>query len=49
MVSSRAGFTGFIRDDHTPRVVDDTRWRHQDRAHETGYPRGPLAVVEWLA
>ena len=45
----RVGFTGFILDDHTPRVVDDTLWCHRGRAHETGYLQGLLAAVERLA
>ncbi|MEZ4562295.1 MAG: mannonate dehydratase [Thermomicrobiales bacterium] len=45
----RTGFTGFILDDHTPRVVDDTLWCHRGRAHETGYLQGLLAAIERLA
>jgi mannonate dehydratase len=45
----RVGFAGFILDDHTPRIVDDTLWCHRGRAHETGYLQGLLAAVEQLA
>lgn len=45
----RAGFTVFILDDHAPRVVDDTLWRHRCRAHETGCLQELLAAVEPLA
>jgi mannonate dehydratase len=45
----RVGFKGFILDDHTPRIVDDTLWCHRGRAHETGYLQGLLAAVERLS
>jgi mannonate dehydratase len=48
MTLKRIGFTGFILDDHTPRIVDDTVWCHRGRAHETGYLQGLLAAVERL-
>jgi mannonate dehydratase len=33
----RVGFTGFMIDDHVPRMVDDTDWGHRGRAYATGY------------
>lgn len=43
------GFTGFLIDDHVPRMVDDTDWGHRGRAHATGYILGLLAAVNKLA
>ena len=37
------GFTGFILDDHVPRLIDDTDWNHRGHAHATAYI---LALVE---
>lgn len=44
----RAGFHGFIIDDHVPRMVDDTPWAHRGRAWSTGYIAGLLAAVSAL-
>jgi mannonate dehydratase len=44
----RAGFTGFMIDDHVPHMVDDTDWGHRGRAHATGYMMGLLAAVNKL-
>ena len=44
----RVGFDGFILDDHTPRMVDDTEWCHRGRAHATGYLSGLLRAVDRL-
>jgi mannonate dehydratase len=43
------GFTGFLIDDHVPRMVDDTDWGHRGRAHATGFILGLLAAVDRLA
>jgi mannonate dehydratase len=45
----RAGFGGFLLDDHVPRLVDDTTWAHRGRAHAIGYLQGALATIEALA
>jgi mannonate dehydratase len=44
----RVGFTGFLIDDHVPRIVDDTEWGHRGRAHQTGYIMGLLKAIERL-
>jgi mannonate dehydratase len=40
------GFTGFIIDDHVPRMIDDTPWGHRGRAYAIGYIRALIDVVE---
>jgi mannonate dehydratase len=45
----RAGFGGFLIDDHVPAMVDDTEWHHRGRALSTGYMLGLLAAVNQLA
>jgi mannonate dehydratase len=42
----RVGFTGFILDDHVPRLVGDTDYAHRGRAHAIGYLQALLAAVE---
>lgn len=42
----RTGFTGFMLDDHVPRVVDDTPWAHRGRAHAIGYLQGMMNMLE---
>jgi mannonate dehydratase len=44
----RAGFTGFMIDDHVPEMVDDTDWHHRGRALATGYMMGLLDAVNKL-
>ena len=39
------GFSGFIIDDHVPRLIDDSEWSHRGHAHATGYLQGILATV----
>ena len=39
------GFTGFMIDDHVPRMVDDTPWGHRGRALATGQMLGLLTAV----
>jgi mannonate dehydratase len=41
-----AGFTGFILDDHVPRMIGDTEYGHRGRAHAIGYLQALLAAVE---
>jgi mannonate dehydratase len=45
----RAGFTGFMIDDHVPAMVDDSEWHHRSRALATGYMLGLLEAVNRLA
>jgi mannonate dehydratase len=42
----RAGFTGFLLDDHVPFMIDDTDYGHRGRAHAIGYMQGLLAALE---
>lgn len=44
----RVGFTGFLIDDHVPRLVDDTEWGHRGRAHATGFLQGLLLAIQRL-
>ncbi|MBI2942475.1 MAG: mannonate dehydratase [Chloroflexi bacterium] len=44
----RVGFTGFLIDDHVPRMVDDTPWGHRGRAYATGYIMGLVNAVKKL-
>jgi mannonate dehydratase len=41
----RVGFDGFILDDHSPRMVDDTDYMHRGRAHAIGYIQGLLQAI----
>jgi len=43
---ARAGFTGFLLDDHVPHMDDDTPWGHRARAHAIGYMQGLLAMLD---
>ncbi|MBX3069688.1 MAG: mannonate dehydratase [Thermomicrobiales bacterium] len=45
----RAGFDGFLLDDHVPHMDDDTPWNHRGRAHAIGYMQGLINAVELLA
>ena len=42
----QAGFTGFLIDDHVPRMVDDTPWGHRGRALATGQMMGLLEAIK---
>lgn len=42
------GFTGFLIDDHVPRMVDDTEWGHRGRAYATGYMMALLNAINQL-
>ena len=42
----RVGFSGFILDDHVPRIVGDTEYAHRGRAYAIGYLQALLAAVE---
>lgn len=44
----RAGFSGFMEEDHVPGMVGDTAWGHRARALTSGYMQGLLAAVERL-
>jgi mannonate dehydratase len=49
MALKSVGFTGFIIDDHVPKMIDDSHWNHRGHAHATGYLLGMLAAVEEFA
>jgi mannonate dehydratase len=40
------GFTGFILDDHTPQVVNDSSYGYRGRAHAIGYIQGLLETLD---
>ncbi len=40
------GFTGFLIDDHVPKMVDDTPWGHRGRALATGQMMGLLEAIK---
>jgi mannonate dehydratase len=42
----RVGFSGFILDDHVPRMTGDTAYGHRSRAQAIGYLQALIAVVE---
>lgn len=42
----RVGFTGFIIDDHVPRMIDDSDWNHRGHSHATGYILGLLEAIK---
>lgn len=42
----RAGFTGFMLDDHVPHMVDDSPYGHRGRAHAIGYMQGLLEALD---
>jgi len=42
----QVGFTGFILDDHVPRMTGDSEYAHRGRAHAIGYLQALLAAVE---
>ena len=42
----RVGFDGFILDDHTPLVVNDSPYGHRARAYTMGYILGILEVLQ---
>jgi mannonate dehydratase len=42
----RVGFSGFILDDHVPRIIGDTEYAHRGRAYAIGYLQALLAAVE---
>ncbi len=41
-----SGFTGFVLDDHVPRMVGDEGWNFRGRAHAIGYMQGLLDSIE---
>jgi mannonate dehydratase len=41
----RAGFSGFLLDDHVPNMVDDSPYGHRGRAHAIGYMQGLLEAL----
>jgi mannonate dehydratase len=45
----RAGFDGFVIDDHVPQMEGDSGWNHRGRALATGYLMGMLESMERFA
>ena len=45
----KAGFTGFLIDDHVPTMVDDSQYGHRARALAIGHMSGLLAAIDELA
>ena len=45
----KAGFTGFLIDDHVPAMVDDSQYGHRARALAIGHMSGLLAAIDELA
>ncbi|MGV1989219.1 mannonate dehydratase [Agrobacterium sp. 22-221-1] len=45
----KAGFDGFLLDDHVPQMDDDTPWNHRGRAHAIGYMQGLIRMAELIA
>lgn len=43
-----AGFTGFIIDDHVPKMVGDEGWADRGRAHAIGYLMGMLKAIDQM-
>ena len=43
------GFDGFIIDDHVPRMLNDSDWRHRGHAYSTGYIMALVEAVNRLA
>lgn len=41
------GFSGFMLDDHAPRLVDDTDYAHRGRAHAIGYLQALLECARF--
>ncbi len=44
----KAGFTGFLLDDHVPHMINDTEWGHRSRAYAIGYIAALLDAVNQL-
>lgn len=44
----RAGFDGFMEEDHVPAMIGDTGWGHRSRALTSGYMQGLISAVERL-
>jgi mannonate dehydratase len=42
----RVNFTGFILDDHVPRMTGDSHYAHRGRAHAIGYLQALVSAVE---
>ena len=42
------GFTGFVIDDHAPRLLGDEGWNPRGRLYQTGYIQGVLRAVNGL-
>ena len=42
------GFTGFVIDDHAPRLLGNEGWNPRGRLYQTGYIQGVLRAVNDL-
>ncbi len=45
---ARNGFSGFLLDDHVPKMDGDSDWNHRGRAHAIGYMQGLIRMAEFL-
>ena len=43
----KAGYDGFVMDDHVPYIVGSSRWGHTARANANGYIRGMIRMLEY--
>jgi mannonate dehydratase len=48
LLLKRSGCTGFVLDDHVPRMVGDVPYGYRGRAHAIGYMQGILNTIETL-
>ena len=43
----KAGYTGLVMEDHVAKMVNDTVYGHRARAHELGYIRGMIDMLDY--
>ncbi len=44
---AKTGFTGFLLDDHVPKMDGDSDWNHRGRSHAIGYMQGLIRMLEF--
>ncbi len=44
---AKNGFTGFLLDDHVPKMDGDSDWNHRGRSHAIGYMQGLIRMLEF--
>ena len=44
---AKSGFTGFLLDDHVPKMDGDSDWNHRGRSHAIGYMQGLIRMLEF--